>query len=63
MRNTQNEVVIPLEIAIRTAQWKPGFTFLQDSFLKALPDETLQQQENVWCLHLLALSRAILITL
>jgi len=47
MRNTQNEVVIPLEVAIRTDRWKPSFTFVQDITLSdTLPDEAWHQ-ENV----------------
>lgn len=45
MRNTQNEVVIPLEVAIRTDRWKPSFTFVQDITLSdTLPDEAWHQE-------------------
>lgn len=47
MRNTQNEVVIPLEFAIRTDRWKPSFTFVEDiTISETLPDLT-SNQDNV----------------
>ena len=45
MRNTQGEVVVPLEVAFRTARWRPSFSFVHDVTLSdALPDEHLHQE-------------------